>query len=167
MPGVATSPATEAVFTTAPDFCFSMTGSVAKAQEYALDVHIDHLIEYGLLVFGDRNHLSFDASVIKEAIDATKCIERGPYVGLNLRRLGDIGHTKACLTALLLDGAGGALCAGGVLVHRQDLGPAGREGQRCCAPDSVTSTRNERYPAVELHGFPPEKLLAVVCLHRG
>ena len=111
---------------------------VAQAEEHALDVDADDLVEHRLVVLGDRRDLAFDAGVVEEAVDAAEGVERGLHVGPHLGRLRDIGGvgTARCPPCCWMV-PGRALGAGGVPVHRHDFGAAHEQSQRSSAPDAV------------------------------
>ena len=68
---------------------------VAQAEEHALDVDADHLVEHRLVVLGGRRDLALDAGVVEEAVDAAVGVERRLHVGLHVGRLGDIGDVRS------------------------------------------------------------------------
>ena len=77
MPGVATSPATEAVLTTAPRLLAQHHRQhMAQAQEHAFDIDADDGVEHRLVVIDDRRHLAFDAGIVEEAVDPAISLER-------------------------------------------------------------------------------------------
>ena len=152
MPGVATSPATEAVLTTAPPTLTDhLRQDVAQAEEHALHIHIDHLVEHGLVVVGGRSDLAFDAGVVEEAVDPAELLDRGPHIGLHLFGPGDIGGHRDGFAAVLADDAGGRFGTRGVAVHHHHLRTVAGERRSRRAADPIAAAGDQRNLAGKIH----------------
>ena len=135
MPGDATRPATEAVFTIAPRFCFSITGSTCRRpRNTPFDVDAHHRVEHRFVVFRRGGDAALDAGIVVEAVDRPVGIERSLHIGLNIGRTGHVGGDEQRLAALLADDAGGAFATGRITVHHNDLGTVARKAQRRARP---------------------------------
>ena len=125
MPGVATSPATEAVLTIAPRFCCSMTGNTWRSpRNTPLTLTPMTWSNIVLVIFGGVRPFAFDAGIVEEAVDRAVGVERRLHIVLHLGRFGDVGGDEARLAALLADDAGGRLAARRIAVDDDDLGAA-------------------------------------------
>ena len=54
----------------------------AQAEEHAAQVHVQHLVEHGDVVFVGRGEIAFDAGVVEEPVDPAESIHRGADVAL-------------------------------------------------------------------------------------
>ena len=158
MPGVATSPATEAVLTIAPRFCCSMTGNTWRSpRNTPFTLTPMTCVEHRLVIFGGVRQFAFDAGIVEEAVDRAVGVERRLHIVLHLGRFGDVGGDEARLAALLADDAGGRLAAAASRSTTTTLAPRFGEGQRRGPADAVARAGDQRDLAgeVQIHGVPP------------
>src|SRR6185503_4189805 len=110
-----------------------------QAEEYALDVSGQHLVEHRFVISDDRGDLAFDTGIVEEAIDAAVGVHRRLYVTLHLGRLGDVGDMEARITALLADGGRRTLCPFRIAVDDDDLGATTGERKRGSPADAIAA----------------------------
>ncbi len=142
MPGVATSPATEAVLTTAPDFCCSITGSTwRRPRKTPLTLTAMTWSNIASSYSAVCCQVALDAGVVEEAVDLAVGVERGLDVIRDIGRFGDVGGDERRLAALLPDDPGGRLAARRVAVDDDHLGARLGKGERGGAADAVAPRR--------------------------
>src|SRR5271163_3025000 len=158
MPGVATSPATEAVLTMAPRFCCSMTGNTwRRPRKTPLTLTPITASNMSSSYSAVCAHLpSMPALLKKQSIRAVG-VERRLHIILHFGRFGHIGRDEPRLAALLTDDPGGRLPSRRVAVDENDFGAALGKTERGGAADPVGAAGDQRDLAgkVQIHGVPP------------
>ena len=141
---------------------------VAHAEEHALQIDADHLIEDRLVVFLRRRGPPLDAGVVEEAVDRAVGIERRLHVVLHLGGFRDIGTHEARIATALAHEFGARLAGGRVEIDHHDLGAASREADRAGATDAAATAGDQGHLACEFHrSFPLNRPAAQPCRQRA
>ncbi len=146
------SPATEAVFTIAPDALLQHHRQhVAQAEEDALQVDRDDLVEHVLVIVLGRDDLALDAGVVEEAVDAAIRGQGLFDVVLHRRRFRHVGLHEVRVAAPLRDDVDGGL-AERRRRHRppSTLAPRSGEAQRGRSADAAATAGDQRNFAGEI-----------------
>ena len=138
---------------------------VAQAEEDALDVDRDDLVERVLVMLGGVRPFAFDAGIVEEAVDRAIGVECCLHIGPHIGRFGDVRGDEMRLAALLPDDTGGSLAAGRIAINDNDFGAAFGESKRRGAADAVPGTSDQRATLPIKSGF--LAFLRSICHSRG